>query len=178
MIEPKLRCGVIGVGRMGRHHARVYAQLPGVELVGVVDKNADSRKAIVEQWGGREFETVEQMIAAGVDAVTIATPTVFHRSAAEPLLKAKVACLIEKPLAPDAEEARALWDLHQAGPVRELYFRADRPAAVLVLECDSTGEAAELLAGLPFVRAGLIAFDLVPLRAYPGFGRLFKELTE
>jgi predicted dehydrogenase len=110
MIEPKLRCGVIGVGRMGRHHARVYAQLPGVELVGVVDKNAESRKAIVEQWGGREFETVEQMIAAGVDAVTIATPTVHHRAAAEPLLKAKVACLIEKPLAPDADEARALAD--------------------------------------------------------------------
>ena len=110
MIEPKLRCGVIGVGRMGRHHARVYAQLPGVELVGVVDKNADSRKAIVEQWGGREFDSVEQMIAAGVDAVTIATPTVHHRAAAEPLLKAKVACLIEKPLAPDADEARALVD--------------------------------------------------------------------
>lgn len=108
MTEPKLRCGVIGVGRMGRHHARVYSQLAGAELVGVVDRNPESRKAIVEQWGGREFETVEQLIAAGVDAVTIATPTVHHRAAAEPLLKAKVACLIEKPLAPDAEQARAL----------------------------------------------------------------------
>jgi predicted dehydrogenase len=108
MTEPKLRCGVIGVGRMGRHHARIYSQLAGAELVGVVDKNPESRKAIVEQWGGREFETVEQMIAAGVDAVTIATPTIHHKAAAEPLLKAKVACLIEKPLAPDADQARAL----------------------------------------------------------------------
>lgn len=108
MTEPKLRCGVIGVGRMGRHHARIYAQLAGAELVGVVDKNPESRKAIVEQWGGKEFESVEQLIAAGVDAVTIATPTVHHKAAAEPLLKARVACLIEKPLAPDAEEARAM----------------------------------------------------------------------
>lgn len=106
----KLRCGVIGVGRMGRHHARVYAQRPDVEFVGVVDTNPASRNAITEQWGGRGFERVDQLLDAGVDAVTIATPTVHHRSAAEPLLSAQVACLIEKPLAPDAEQARALVD--------------------------------------------------------------------
>jgi predicted dehydrogenase len=109
-IEPKIRCGVIGVGRMGRHHARVYSQLPGVELVGVVDVNPQSRQSIVEQWGGEAFESVEQLLSAGVDAVTIATPTIHHRSAAEKLLAAKVACLIEKPLAPDVEQSRALAD--------------------------------------------------------------------
>jgi predicted dehydrogenase len=109
-MERKLRCGVIGVGRMGRHHARVYAQTPGVELVGVVDSNPQSRQTIVEQWGGSEFETVDQLLSAGVDAVSIATPTVHHWSAAEPLLRAKVACLIEKPLAPDVETARAIAD--------------------------------------------------------------------
>ena len=45
--EP-MRCGVIGVGRMGRHHARVYAQLEGVELVGVVDQDPARREAITE----------------------------------------------------------------------------------------------------------------------------------
>src|SRR5688572_6046983 len=106
----KLRCAVIGVGRMGRHHARVYAQNPNVELVGVVDTNPTSRQNIVEQWGGQGFENVEQLLDAGVDAVSIATPTVHHRAAAEPLLRAKVACLIEKPLAPDVEQARAIAD--------------------------------------------------------------------
>ena len=62
---------------------------------------------IVEQWGGRAFNDVDQLINSGVDAVTIATPTVNHRSTAERLLAAGVACLIEKPLAPSAEEARA-----------------------------------------------------------------------
>lgn len=106
--ERTLRCGVIGVGRMGRHHARVYAQTPNVEFVGVVDVNPATRQAITEQWGGRGFERVDQLIDAGVDAVTIATPTIHHRAAAEPLLQAKVACLIEKPLAPDAEQASAI----------------------------------------------------------------------
>lgn len=72
------------------------------------------------------------------------------------------------------EEARKVWDLHQAGVIRELYFRADESSAVLVLECDSVGDASNTLAELPFVREGLISFEMIPLRAYPGFARLFR----
>ena len=111
VITQTLRCGVIGVGRMGRHHARVYAQAEGAELVGVVDANPERREDITSQWGGRAFESVEQLIEAGVDAVTVATPTVHHRAAVEPLLRAGVACLVEKPLAPDAHEARIIADI-------------------------------------------------------------------
>ena len=71
------------------------------------------------------------------------------------------------------EEARAAWELNQAGLIRELYFRADQPTAVLVLECASMDAAREIVTGLPLVREGLIAFDLIPLKAYPGFARLF-----
>lgn len=71
------------------------------------------------------------------------------------------------------EEARKAWDLHQSGLIRELYFRADRNQAVLVLECPSVLEAEQALAELPFVRQGLICFELIPLKAYPGFERLF-----
>jgi muconolactone delta-isomerase len=72
-----------------------------------------------------------------------------------------------------AAEARRAWDLQQAGTIRELYFRADSPAAVLVLECRGVAEAQAALATLPMVAAGLISFEVVPLRAYPGFARLF-----
>ena len=74
----------------------------------------------------------------------------------------------------DAEAARA-WALHQAGVIRELYFRADADAAVLILECDGLAEAEAALATLPLVQHGLISFDLIPLRAYPGFARLFAS---
>jgi hypothetical protein len=73
------------------------------------------------------------------------------------------------------EEALKIWDLNQAGLIRELYFRADQHTAVLVLECASTDEAAAILAGLPMVRAGLITFELIPLEAYSGFARLFSS---
>ena len=105
------RCGVVGVGRMGQHHARVYSTLDGCELVGVVDANPVRRKEISDKFKCRGFDTVEQLIEAGVDAASIATPTTSHRAAAEPLLNAGVACLIEKPLAGDVETARAIRDL-------------------------------------------------------------------
>jgi len=70
-------------------------------------------------------------------------------------------------------EATRAWELHQQGVIRELYFRADEDAAVLVLECGNLAEAERALASLPLVREELIAFDLIPLRAYPGFARLF-----
>ncbi|MCA9291844.1 MAG: Gfo/Idh/MocA family oxidoreductase [Phycisphaerales bacterium] len=104
----RLRCGVIGVGRMGRHHARVYAQDAAVDFVGVVDRDPARASGITEEWGGRAFESVDALLAHGVDAVTIATPTIHHRDAAERLLGAGVSCLIEKPLAPDVTEAAAI----------------------------------------------------------------------
>jgi muconolactone delta-isomerase len=75
-------------------------------------------------------------------------------------------------------EARRAWELYQAGVFREMYFRADEEVAVLVLECADVAEAHAVLQSLPLVEAGLIAFEVIPLRAYPGFARLFDFTTE
>jgi len=72
------------------------------------------------------------------------------------------------------EEAARAWELYQAGELRELHFRADRPEAVLFLEVQDLPSARSLLARLPLVARGLIDFELVPLAPYPGFGRLFS----
>lgn len=71
------------------------------------------------------------------------------------------------------DEAARVWELYQAGIFRELYFRQDQSSAVIMLECSDPEEAHEVLATLPLVQAGLIAFELIPLIAYPGFSRLF-----
>jgi len=71
-----------------------------------------------------------------------------------------------------AEAVRA-WQLYQNGIVRELYFRSDWPGAVLVLECSDVAAAEKALATLPLGKQGLVQFELIPLRAYPGFERLF-----
>lgn len=74
-------------------------------------------------------------------------------------------------------EARRVWELHQQGAIRELFFRADEPAALLMLESADVAEARAVLATLPLVLTGLIEFEVVPLRAYPGFARLFEQPT-
>ncbi len=78
---------------------------------------------------------------------------------------------------PDLLEAEAMrvWQLQQAGVLRELYFRTDRRDAVLMVETADVEEAREALATLPLVEAGLIDFELIPLRPYDGFARLFRD---
>ena len=72
-------------------------------------------------------------------------------------------------------EASKVWEYHQSGTIRELYFRADRKEAVLILECASVVEAQAILATLPLIQAGLISFEVIPLKAYSGFERLFEN---
>jgi muconolactone delta-isomerase len=72
-------------------------------------------------------------------------------------------------------EARHVWELYQSGTIRELYFRADRSEAVLILECADAEDARKTLQSLPLVQAGLITFEIIPLVPYPGFARLFAD---
>lgn len=72
-------------------------------------------------------------------------------------------------------EAAKGWELYRNGIIREMYFRDDKPEAVLILECKDLDEAKSYLATLPLVEKGLISFDLIPLRPYHGFERLFAK---
>ncbi len=74
-------------------------------------------------------------------------------------------------------EAERAWELYETGVLREIYFRADQDAAVLVLECPSREEADRLLATFPLARRGLIRFEVIPLIPYPGFRRLFGAMS-
>ena len=105
MTRRPLRAAVVGVGRMGRHHARVYSQLEDTTLVGVVDANPDRAETIAEQYRCQAFYSVQSLLEAGVDVCSVAVPTSNHLEMCKPLLEAGVACLIEKPLAGDVSEA-------------------------------------------------------------------------
>src|SRR5436305_883672 len=85
-----LPVGVVGCGRMGQLHARVYSQMPQIRLVGVYDADPDVAAAASDKFGGQVFTDL-QALAAQVKAVTIAVPTQFHAAVARPLLQAGVA---------------------------------------------------------------------------------------
>lgn len=71
------------------------------------------------------------------------------------------------------DEAKVGWKLYKEGFIREMYFRNDKPDVVLILEAKNVEEAKEKLSTLPLVKQGLITFELIPLRPYHGFERLF-----
>ena len=73
------------------------------------------------------------------------------------------------------EEALTVWNLYQKNIIREIYFRADRSNAILILECDSVEQAKDILTQLPLAKNELIDFEVIPLEPYPGFLRLFDE---
>ena len=74
-------------------------------------------------------------------------------------------------------EAARVWELCQAGVLREIYFSQDEHTAVLIFECDDAAEARQVLATLPLVQAGLITFKVIPLVPYSGLARLFVSET-
>lgn len=98
---------VIGGGHMGRHHVRVYSQLPGARLVGVIDQNLDRARALAEPLGVR-YAANWSADFADIAAATIAVPTIHHLSAAKPLIERGIGVLIEKPLAPTVAEAQEI----------------------------------------------------------------------
>lgn len=102
-----VRVGVWGVGVWGEKHARVYHALPAAELVGVHDRDAARARAVVEQYGGRVFETPEALLEA-CEAVSVAVPTVAHRDAVERAAAAGRHVLVEKPMAVTVAEADAM----------------------------------------------------------------------
>jgi predicted dehydrogenase len=99
-----LRVAVIGVGYLGRHHARILSMLPGVELVAVVDIIASRAAEIAAAHGTRALTDVADL-RGKVDAVTVAVPTAVHHEIALPLLRDGVHLLVEKPMARGLAEA-------------------------------------------------------------------------
>jgi len=104
-----VRIAVIGVGALGKHHARILAALPGVELVGVVDTN-EARAREIAATAGVPWAASAAELPWAVDAVTVAVPTKSHLAVALPFLQRGTAVLVEKPLARNAEEAGQMID--------------------------------------------------------------------
>ena len=102
-----VRVGVVGAGRMGSNHLRIYAGLKGVELIGVVDADAARAREAAARYGCRVFASVPEM-AAEIDAASVAVPSSLHGDVAGPLLEGGVHCLVEKPLATTEGECEAL----------------------------------------------------------------------
>ena len=113
MPEDKIKVGVIGVGALGRHHARLYGGNKAVKVVGVYDANSIVAEAVATEFGYDIYDTIESL-AKECDALSIAVPSHLHHQVAVPLLKIGKHLLIEKPIATRLDEAREMVDIASA----------------------------------------------------------------
>lgn len=102
--KTNLRTAVIGVGHLGRIHARIYTELADIELVGVCDTRPEVAREVGERLGVAHTSDPGEFVDA-VDAVSIVVPTAHHLEAARPFLEHGVHCLVEKPIATTLEQA-------------------------------------------------------------------------
>ena len=100
------RAGVVGVGSMGRHHARVYSELPDVRLVGVADADAETAREVAEAHGTAAM--ARETLLDRADVVSVAVPTRFHADVTAECIDADVDALVEKPFVADPERGRQL----------------------------------------------------------------------
>src|SRR6266849_1780338 len=106
--ESLLRLGVVGVGVMGSNHARVIAELPGVEFVGVADPDRPQANFVAETLGCAAVGDLEELIELGIAAATIAAPTHLHHDLALACIGRGIHVMVEKPIASSAEEGRSI----------------------------------------------------------------------
>ncbi len=110
MSEKKLEIAVVGVGHLGKEHARVYSRLPNAELVGVVDIDEERGKAVAKRVGTDFFPSAEAL-GNRASAVSVVVPTSAHSEVASYFLDKGIPVMLEKPMAGDLDEAVALVDL-------------------------------------------------------------------
>jgi len=107
----KIKSVVIGVGHLGKFHARICSENPDIELVGVVDVNEENAKKIAEEYNTKSFPNIEQAFLEEVDAVHVVVPTDKHFEVTKGLLKAGKHVLLEKPMTTTVAEAEKLLEL-------------------------------------------------------------------
>jgi predicted dehydrogenase len=105
---------VVGVGALGRHHARILSELDSAELVAVAEPNAAVGQAVAEKHGSRWVSDYQQLILQDcIDAVAVVVPTSAHLKVASDFLRRGIPVLVEKPLAATVEQAETLVELSE-----------------------------------------------------------------
>jgi predicted dehydrogenase len=102
-----LKCGVVGVGYLGQHHARVYSSLEECFLVGIYDINLERAKEVASKYHCEVFNSLEEL-GNECNCVSIVTPTDKHTETAIPLIEKNCHLLIEKPLASSTEDVERI----------------------------------------------------------------------
>jgi len=142
-----MKVGVIGVGAMGQHHARVYHEMDGVELIGVSDVDRARAEEIAAMHETAAYTDHKELLACDLDAVSIAVPTTLHKKVAMDVISAGVHLLVEKPIASTIEDADEMVSAADAAGVKLMVGHIERfnPAVIKLKEIIDSGMLGDIV---------------------------------
>ena len=142
-----LKAAVIGVGNMGRNHARIYHDLPGVELVGVADVDENNVQLVSRRLGVQGYGDFKQLLdEAKPDLVSVVVPTVHHLDIAQEVIKRGIHLLVEKPIAFQPVQAQQMIDGAKQAGIKLMIGHIERfnPAIMALKERLTAGELGQV----------------------------------
>ncbi len=142
-----MKVGVIGVGAMGQHHARVYHEMEGVELIGVSDVDRLRAEEIATMYTTQAFTDYRELLSCDLDAVSVAVPTTLHKTVAMDVISEGVHLLVEKPIASRIEDADEMLSAAKDAGVRLMVGHIERynPAVARLKEIIDSGMLGEIV---------------------------------
>jgi len=138
-----IKVAIIGVGAMGRNHARVYSEIPGTEIVGVADINMQAAADVSRRYGGRAYADYLRMLdEQKPEALSIVVPTADHHGVALQVIRRGIHLLVEKPLAFTLQEGQEIIKAAESNGVKLMVGHIERfnPAVIALREHLSSGE--------------------------------------
>ena len=112
----KIKVGVVGIGALGRHHARLYNLSENADVVGIFDVNPENAQNVADEFGLKVYSSMEEL-ARDCEAMSVAVPATFHMQTTIPLLEMGKHILVEKPLAATVEEGKAMLEAAERNQV-------------------------------------------------------------
>jgi UDP-N-acetylglucosamine 3-dehydrogenase len=146
-VRKKLRVAVIGVGSMGKNHARIYSELKSVELIGVADVSETLAASIARNYGCKAFADYSDLLDENLDALSIVVPTTLHKKVALDAIRKGINILVEKPIADTVENADAVIKAARNKGVKLMVGHVERfnPAIIKLKELVDSGLLGKLV---------------------------------
>lgn len=121
-----MKVGVIGAGAMGKHHARIYSELPDVELIGIADINIDLASSVAKQFNTKAYSSHEELMEQNLDAVSVVVPTSLHKKIVVDAANAGINILVEKPIADTVNNAKEIIQVCEKNNVKLMVGHIER----------------------------------------------------
>lgn len=146
-MQQPLRAGVIGVGAMGQHHARLYFQLPDVELIAVADTDGERAISIAQIYECQAYPDYRDLLNEKLDVVSVAVPTTLHKQVALDAISRGINVLVEKPIADTMESADEIIKAARQSKVKLMVGHVEHfnPAITKLKELIDSGQLGEII---------------------------------